>query len=116
MMRKGSACSAANFYTCAQPTFPLKRHSSPLIRKSLQKMQGKPVIIRTLDIGADKRVSYFHLPREENPAMGMRAIRICLTRPDIFRTQLRAIYRAAAFGNVAIIVPDDYLRRRAAAL
>ena len=85
--------------------FPSEEAQFAAYKEVVQKMQGKPVIIRTLDIGADKRVSYFHLPREENPAMGMRAIRICLTRPDIFRTQLRAIYRAAAFGNVAIMFP-----------
>jgi phosphotransferase system enzyme I (PtsI) len=63
------------------------------------------VIIRTLDIGADKQAGYFGLPHEENPALGMRAIRICLTRPELFKTQLRAIYRASAFGNVAIMFP-----------
>ncbi len=71
----------------------------------LQKMGDKPVIIRTLDIGADKQAAYFKLPHEENPAMGMRAIRICLTQPDIFKTQLRAIYRAAAHGNAYIMLP-----------
>ncbi len=70
-----------------------------------KKMGNKPVIIRTLDIGADKQADYFNLPKEENPAMGMRAIRICLTRPDIFRTQLRAIYRAACHGNIYLMLP-----------
>ncbi len=68
-------------------------------------MNGKRVIIRTLDIGADKQVGYFGLQKEENPAMGLRAIRICLNRPEIFRTQLRALYRASAFGKVAIMFP-----------
>jgi phosphotransferase system enzyme I (PtsI) len=68
-------------------------------------MKGKLVIIRTLDIGADKQAAYFNLPREENSALGMRAIRICLTRPELFKTQLRAIYRASAFGNTAIMFP-----------
>jgi len=68
-------------------------------------MGEKPVIIRTLDIGADKKIDYFNLPKEENPAMGMRAIRICLARRDIFKTQLRAILRASAFGNVSIMLP-----------
>ena len=68
-------------------------------------MNGKRVIIRTLDIGADKQADYFELPKEENPAMGVRAIRICLNRPEIFRTQLRALYRASAFGKVAIMFP-----------
>ena len=68
-------------------------------------MAGKKVIIRTLDIGADKQVDYFNLDKEENPAMGLRAIRICLTRPEIFKTQLRAILRASAFGNIAVMYP-----------
>ncbi|MDR2446597.1 MAG: phosphoenolpyruvate--protein phosphotransferase [Treponema sp.] len=74
-------------------------------RKVLEKMGDRQVIIRTLDIGADKQVDYFKLPKEENPALGMRAIRICLTRPDLFKTQLRAIYRASAHGNAAIMFP-----------
>ena len=68
-------------------------------------MNGRLVIIRTLDIGADKQVDYFHLPHEENPALGLRALRICLTKPEIFKTQLRAIYRAAARGNIAMMFP-----------
>jgi phosphotransferase system enzyme I (PtsI) len=74
-------------------------------RKVAEDMNGRQVIIRTLDIGADKQAGYFGLPHEENPALGMRAIRICLTRPLLFKTQLRAIYRASAFGNVAIMFP-----------
>jgi phosphoenolpyruvate-protein phosphotransferase (PTS system enzyme I) len=74
-------------------------------RKVAEKMNGKMVIIRTLDIGADKKADYFGLPHEENPALGMRAIRICLTRPELFKTQLRAIYRASVHGNVAIMFP-----------
>ncbi len=70
-----------------------------------RKMGGKEVVIRTLDIGADKQASYFNLPAEENPALGMRAIRICLTRPEIFKTQLRALYRAACNGNILIMLP-----------
>ena len=68
-------------------------------------MKGKKVIIRTLDIGADKQVDYFKLPKEENPAMGYRAIRICLDRIDVFKTQLRAIYRASVYGTAAIMFP-----------
>ena len=68
-------------------------------------MAGKKVIIRTLDIGADKQVDYFGLDKEDNPALGYRAIRICLTRPEIFKTQLRALYRAAVFGNISIMFP-----------
>ena len=68
-------------------------------------MAGKKVIIRTLDIGADKQVDYFNLKKEDNPAMGLRAIRICLTRPEIFRTQLRALYRASVYGSLGIMFP-----------
>ena len=68
-------------------------------------MGDKKVIIRTLDIGADKQASYFELGHEENPAMGLRAIRICLTRPAVFKTQLRAIFRAGAYGNIAVMYP-----------
>ena len=68
-------------------------------------MAGKRVIIRTLDIGADKQADYFGLDKEENPAMGLRAIRICLTRPEIFKTQLRALYRASKYGKIAIMYP-----------
>lgn len=71
----------------------------------LESMAGKKVIIRTLDIGADKQVDYFNLKKEDNPAMGYRAIRICLTRPDIFKTQLRALYRASVYGNLGIMFP-----------
>jgi phosphotransferase system enzyme I (PtsI) len=86
-------------------------------RKVLEKMGDREVVIRTLDIGADKQVAYFDLPKEENPAMGLRAIRICLTRPELFKTQLRAIYRASAHGNAAIMFPmitslDELLRAR----
>ena len=68
-------------------------------------MAGKKVIIRTLDIGADKQADYFNLAKEENPALGCRAIRICLTHPEIFKTQLRALYRASAYGNLGIMFP-----------
>ena len=68
-------------------------------------MAGKKVIIRTLDIGADKQVDYFHLDKEDNPAMGYRAIRICLTQPEIFKTQLRALFRASNYGNIAVMYP-----------
>jgi len=68
-------------------------------------MAGKPVIIRTLDIGADKQCDYFNMDKEDNPALGMRAIRICLTRTEIFKTQLRALYRASAYGNINIMYP-----------
>ena len=68
-------------------------------------MAGRRVIIRTLDIGADKQCDYFELDKEDNPAMGLRAIRICLTRPEIFKTQLRALFRASVYGNINIMYP-----------
>ncbi len=74
-------------------------------KKVLESMAGKKVIIRTLDIGADKQVDYFNLAKEENPALGYRAIRICLTRPGIFKTQLRALFRASVYGNLGIMFP-----------
>lgn len=74
-------------------------------KRVLESMAGKKVIIRTLDIGADKQVDYFGLKKEENPALGLRAIRLCLTRPEIFRTQLRALFRASVYGNLGIMFP-----------
>ncbi len=85
--------------------FPTEEQQFKAYRTVAEKMEGKKVIIRTLDIGADKSCDYFGLDREENPALGYRAIRICLDRTDIFKTQLRALYRAAAFGNIAIMFP-----------
>ena len=84
---------------------PSEEEQFQVYRKAAEALKGKQVIIRTLDIGADKQAEYFHLPKEENPALGMRAIRLCFQRPDIFRTQLRALYRASAFGNIAIMFP-----------
>lgn len=74
-------------------------------KRVIESMAGKKVIIRTLDIGADKQVDYFGLKKEENPALGLRAIRLCLTRPEIFRTQLRALFRASVYGNLGIMFP-----------
>ena len=85
--------------------YPTEEQQFAAYRKVLESMGGKKVIIRTLDIGADKQVDYFHLAKEENPALGYRAIRICLTRPEIFRTQLRALYRASAYGTLGIMFP-----------
>ena len=85
--------------------FPTEEQQFAVYKQVAESMAGKKVIIRTLDIGADKQVDYFGLEKEENPALGYRAIRICLTRPDIFKTQLRALYRAAAFGNLSIMFP-----------
>ena len=85
--------------------YPTEEQQFQVYKTVAENMGGKKVIIRTLDIGADKKVSYFNLPKEENPAMGYRAIRICLDRQDVFKTQLRALYRASAFGKVAIMFP-----------
>jgi phosphotransferase system enzyme I (PtsI) len=85
--------------------YPTEDEQFKVYRTIVETMAGKKVIFRTLDIGADKQAGYFGLPKEENPALGMRAIRICLTRPEILKTQLRALYRASAFGNAAIMFP-----------
>ena len=85
--------------------FPTEEQQFAVYKKVAESMAGKKVIIRTLDIGADKQVDYFGLDKEDNPALGYRAIRICLTRPEIFKTQLRALYRAAVFGNISIMFP-----------
>lgn len=85
--------------------YPTEEQQFAAYKKVLESMAGKKVIIRTLDIGADKQVDYFNLVKEENPALGYRAIRICLTRPEIFKTQLRALYRASAYGNLGIMFP-----------
>ena len=85
--------------------YPTEEEQFKAYKTVAEMMAGKKVIIRTLDIGADKKVDYFHLDEEDNPALGYRAIRICLTRPEIFRTQLRALLRASAFGNIAIMLP-----------
>ncbi len=85
--------------------YPSEEQQFAAYKRVIESMAGKKVIIRTLDIGADKQVDYFGLEKEENPALGYRAIRICLTRPEIFRTQLRALYRASAYGNLGIMFP-----------
>ena len=85
--------------------YPSEEQQFAAYKRVLESMAGKKVIIRTLDIGADKQVDYFNLAKEENPALGYRAIRICLTRPEIFKTQLRALYRASAYGSLGIMFP-----------
>lgn len=85
--------------------YPNEEQQFLAYKRVLESMVGKKVIIRTLDIGADKQVDYFHLKKEDNPAMGYRAIRICLTRPEIFKTQLRALYRASIYGNLGVMFP-----------
>lgn len=95
----------SEFLYLEKETFPTEEEQFQVYKQVAETMAGKPVIIRTLDIGADKQADYFHLDKEENPAMGLRAIRICLTRPEVFRTQLRALYRASAYGKIAIMFP-----------
>ena len=85
--------------------YPTEEQQFHAYKRVLESMAGKKVIIRTLDIGADKQVDYFGLKKEENPALGFRAIRICLTRPEIFKTQLRALYRASVYGDLGIMFP-----------
>lgn len=85
--------------------YPTEEQQFKAYKDVAERMGGKRVIIRTLDIGADKQADYFQLDKEENPAMGLRAIRICLTRPEVFKTQLRALYRASAYGKIAIMFP-----------
>lgn len=95
----------SEFLYLGRDDYPSEEDQYRAYRQVAQAMAGRMVVVRTLDIGADKQASYFALPQEENPAMGMRAIRICLTRPQIFRTQLRALYRASVHGNLAIMFP-----------
>ena len=95
----------SEFLYLGRDDYPSEEDQYRAYRQVVQAMAGRMVVVRTLDIGADKQASYFALPQEENPAMGMRAIRICLTRPQIFRTQLRALYRASVHGNLAIMFP-----------
>ncbi len=85
--------------------FPTEEYQFEAYKKVLSDMGGKEVVIRTMDIGADKMIGYFNLPKEENPALGNRALRICLNRPEIFHTQLRALYRASAYGRLSIMFP-----------
>lgn len=95
----------SEFIYLERDTFPTEEEQFNIYRTVAENMAGKPVIIRTLDIGADKRCDYFNMDKEDNPALGMRAIRICLTRTEIFKTQLRALYRASAYGNINIMYP-----------
>lgn len=95
----------SEFLYLGKNDFPTEEEQLQAYKQVVQMMAGKKVIIRTLDIGADKQVDYFNLGEEENPALGYRAIRICLKQPDIFKTQLRALFRAAVFGNLSIMYP-----------
>ena len=102
---RGIGLFRSEFLYLNSDTFPDEDIQFDAYRIVVERMAGAQVIIRTMDIGADKRIGYFNLADEENPAMGMRALRICLTRTDIFKTQLRALYRASAYGKLAIMLP-----------
>lgn len=102
---QGVGLFRSEFLYLEQTDYPDEETQFQAYKSVLETMEGRQVIIRTLDIGADKQAAYFQLPHEENPALGLRGLRICLTRPEVFKTQLRAIYRASAFGNAAIMLP-----------
>lgn len=101
----GIGLMRSEFLYLGRDGYPSEEEQFQAYRQVAQNMAGKRVIIRTLDIGADKQADYFRLPKEENPALGCRAIRLCLNRPELFQTQLRALYRASAYGNIAIMFP-----------
>lgn len=102
---EGIGLFRSEFIYLESKTYPTEEEQFNIYRKVAETLAGKKVIIRTMDIGADKQADYFHLPKEENPAMGYRAIRICLTQTDIFKVQLRAIYRASEYGTISIMFP-----------
>ncbi|MCL2828244.1 MAG: phosphoenolpyruvate--protein phosphotransferase [Oscillospiraceae bacterium] len=102
---EGVGLFRSEFSYLGRSDYPTEAELFAVYRRVAEAMGGRQVIIRTLDMGADKKVDYFDLDQEENPALGLRGIRICIDRPEIFRTQLRAIYRASAFGNIAIMFP-----------
>ena len=102
---EGIGLFRSEFLYLENSDYPTEDQQFEAYKKTAEALGGKTVVIRTLDIGADKQVDYFQLDKEENPAMGMRAIRICLTRPELFKTQLRALLRASAFGKIAIMFP-----------
>lgn len=102
---EGIGLFRSEFLYLENSDYPTEDQQFEAYKKTAEALGGKTVVIRTLDIGADKQVDYFQLDKEENPAMGMRAIRICLTRPELFKTQLRALLRASAFGKIAVMFP-----------
>ena len=102
---EGIGLFRSEFLYLEKEDYPTEEEQFQVYKTVAQKMAGKKVIIRTLDIGADKQIDYFNMDHEENPALGYRAIRICLDRPEIFKTQLRALFRASAFGNISIMYP-----------
>ena len=95
----------SEFIYLERDDYPTEEEQFQIYKQAAEAMAGKRVIIRTLDIGADKQCDYFQMEHEENPALGCRAIRICLTRPEVFKTQLRALFRASAYGKVSIMYP-----------
>lgn len=102
---RGIGLFRSEFLYLGSEDFPDEETQFAAYKTVVQRMNGRRVIIRTLDVGADKKIGYFHLADEENPALGMRAIRICLSRPELFKTQLRALYRASAYGKLSIMFP-----------
>lgn len=102
---RGIGLFRSEFLYLSTDDYPTEETQVEAYKFVVEKMAGAPVIIRTMDIGADKKIGYFNLGEEENPALGMRALRICLTRPEVFKTQLRALYRASAYGRLAIMLP-----------
>ena len=102
---EGIGLFRSEFIYLEKDNYPTEEEQFQIYKTVAQNMAGKKVIIRTLDIGADKQIDYFNMAYEENPAMGYRAIRICLDRPEVFKTQLRALFRAAMFGNISIMYP-----------
>lgn len=102
---EGIGLFRSEFLYLGRDTFPTEEEQFEAYKTVLSKMEGKRVIIRTLDIGADKQADYFGIAEEENPALGLRAIRICLTQPEVFKTQLRALYRASVYGKLSIMFP-----------
>ena len=102
---EGIGLFRSEFLYLESKDFPTEEMQFSAYKRVLESMAGKKVIIRTLDIGADKQVDYFKLKKEENPALGCRAIRLCLTRPEVFKTQLRALFRASVYGNLGIMFP-----------
>jgi phosphotransferase system enzyme I (PtsI) len=114
---EGIGLFRSEFLYLGRDSCPDEEYQYQCYRRVLEKMGDRQVIIRTLDIGADKQVDYLNLPKEENPALGIRAIRLCLNRPELFKTQLRAIYRASLYGNAAIMFPmisslDELIRAK----
>ena len=102
---EGIGLFRSEFIYLEKENYPTEEEQFQIYKAVAQNMAGKKVIIRTLDIGADKQIDYFDMAHEENPAMGYRAIRICLDRPEVFKTQLRALFRASMYGNISIMYP-----------